>query len=131
MARHHSLAGWVLNDGEGVAIHLEGDPRRMKEFLLRLEHDAPESAAILTIEIEQAEPAGLTEFVIRQSQSDPRPTARISPDLPVCDDCLGELFDPRDRRYLYPYINCTNCGPRYSVTERLPYDRGNTTMAAW
>ena len=71
------------------------------------------------------------DFIIRDSQRHGRPSVRISPDLPVCDDCLAELFDPADPRYLYPYVNCTNCGPRYTVIESLPYDRSNTTMRRW
>ena len=77
-----------------------------------------------------AEQAGLTDFTIRESQAAGRPSVRISPDLPVCDDCLAELFDPSDPRYLYPYINCTNCGPRYTVIESLPYDRAEHHHAA-
>jgi hydrogenase maturation protein HypF len=78
-----------------------------------------------------AEPAGCTEFLILTSQRQRKPTVRVSPDLPVCGDCLRELFDAQNRRYHYPYINCTNCGPRYTVIESLPYDRCNTTMAKW
>ena len=73
----------------------------------------------------------MREFTIRTSQRRDHPTVRISPDLPVCDDCLKELFDPADRHYWYPYINCTNCGPRYTVVLGLPYDRQNTTMNDW
>ena len=76
------------------------------------------------------EVAGLTGFEIRESERRDKPTVRISPDLPVCDECLRELFDPQNPRYHYPYINCTNCGPRYTVILALPYDRPNTTMKA-
>ena len=91
----------------------------------------PQAAAIAEVRVEPAEATGFTEFTIRESTGAQQPTVRISPDLPVCEDCLRELFDPRDRRYHYPYINCTNCGPRYSVIRSLPYDRPNTTMADW
>ena len=77
------------------------------------------------------QPTGFKDFTIRDSRSQGRPSARISPDLPVCDACLEELFDPANPRYHYPYINCTNCGPRYSVILSLPYDRANTTMREW
>jgi hydrogenase maturation protein HypF len=86
---------------------------------------------ITAVEIERATPEGLREFVIRESRTGSVPTVRIAPDLPVCAQCLRELFDPRDRRFAYPYINCTNCGPRYSVIVALPYDRPNTTMKEW
>ena len=86
---------------------------------------------IAEIEVQPAEPAGLTGFTIRESQRREKPTVRISPDLPVCDDCLQEMFDPGKPRYHYPYINCTNCGPRYTVILALPYDRPNTTMKRW
>jgi hydrogenase maturation protein HypF len=89
------------------------------------------AASITEIDVQSAEPVGLREFTIRSSQRREQPTVRISPDLPVCEDCLTELFNPADQRYLYPYINCTNCGPRYTVVLGLPYDRPNTTMKDW
>ena len=91
----------------------------------------PQAAQISAVSVESAEPVGFTEFTIRESAGERQPTARISPDLPMCEQCLQELFDPNDRRRDYPYINCTNCGPRYSVIRSLPYDRPHTTMAAW
>jgi hydrogenase maturation protein HypF len=82
-------------------------------------------------DVRDDEPQGFSDFQIRHSRRDATPTVRIAPDLVVCDECLQEMRNPADRRYRYPYINCTNCGPRYSIIERLPYDRANTTMAAW
>lgn len=131
LAQANTLAGWVLNGEQGVEIHLEGSAEGLSGFIHDLKSSPPQAAQIAEIEIEEAQPEGLDEFTIRESVRLDRPTVRISPDLPVCDDCLAELFDPRDRRYLYPYINCTNCGPRYTVILSLPYDRPNTTMEHW
>ena len=125
------LKGWVLNGEEGVEIHLEGDQASIQLFLEELKAHPPQAAEISELRVEPGEVAGFTEFTIRESTSGRRPTVRISPDLPVCENCLQELFDPQDRRYHYPYINCTNCGPRYSLILSLPYDRLNTTMTEW
>jgi hydrogenase maturation protein HypF len=131
LARSNNLAGWVLNGEEGVEIFLEGAEPSLDLFVQKLKTEAPPAAVISEIEVRNANPSGLSEFSIRESERRERPTVRISPDLPVCDECLQELFDPSNRRFDYPYINCTNCGPRYSVVLRLPYDRPNTTMQAW
>jgi hydrogenase maturation protein HypF len=131
LACANALKGWVLNAEEGVAIHLEGEEGSLRSFLAEVQAQPPQAAAIAAVRVEPAEVTGFTEFTIRESSGAWPPTVRISPDLPVCDNCLGELFDPRDRRYRYPYINCTNCGPRYSVIRSLPYDRPHTTMADW
>jgi hydrogenase maturation protein HypF len=131
LARANTLAGWVLNGEEGVEIYLEGAERGLLAFVRDLKTQPPPAASIAEIEVQRANPLGLHEFTIRESQRRERPTVRISPDLPVCDACLKELFDPADRRYWYPYINCTNCGPRYTVVLSLPYDRPNTTMQRW
>jgi hydrogenase maturation protein HypF len=131
LARANTLNGWVLNGEEGVEIHLEGAETGLRAFVRDLRTQPPPAATIAEIDVQPAQPVGLSEFTIRNSQRQRHPTARISPDLPVCDECLKELFDPADPRYLYPYINCTNCGPRYSVTLALPYDRLNTTMNQW
>ena len=131
LARANALAGWVLNEPNGVDIHLEGTEPALAAFLHDLETQAPPAAHIATVEVNAAAEAGFQTFTIRESRSTGRPTARISPDLPVCDECLAELFDPANPRYHYPYINCTNCGPRYTVIERLPYDRPDTTMKHW
>ena len=131
LALANTLNGWVLNGEAGVEIHLEGPETGLKAFVHDLKTQPPPAASIVEIEVEPAEPIGLREFTIRHSEHRDDPTVRISPDLPVCDECLKELFDPADPRYLYPYINCTNCGPRYSVVLGLPYDRPNTTMREW
>ncbi len=131
LARANALAGWVLNGEEGVEIYLEGTEHSLDAFVHDLMAHPPPAASIAEIEVQSAAPQGLQDFTIRESQHKERPTVRISPDLPVCDACLKELFAPADRRYWYPYINCTNCGPRYTVVLSLPYDRPNTTMRSW
>ena len=131
LARAHTLAGWVRNVEEGAEIFLEGPGASLDAFVQALQVEPPPAARILELTIEPSAPAGLSDFTIRESKRTERPSARVSPDLPVCGDCLNELFDPADERYRYPYINCTNCGPRYTVIRSLPYDRANTTMDAW
>jgi len=131
LARANTLAGWVLNGEEGVEIFVEGADQGLNAFVQGLTAAPPLAAQISDIEVESSAPVGCNDFTIRESRRSDRPTARISADLPVCDDCVRELFDPADRRHLYPYINCTNCGPRYSVVLALPYDRPNTTMRRW
>lgn len=125
------LSGWVLNGQEGVAIHLEGDEARVQSFLDRLKNEAPPASRIVEIDVAPAATAGFQNFSIKESERNQRPTVRISPDLPVCNECLREMADASNRRHQYPYINCTNCGPRYTVILALPYDRPNTTMKAW
>lgn len=131
LARENTLAGWIMNGEEGVEIFLEGDQERLQAFVHDLKTQPPPSSSITAMELQPAEPSGLKDFTIRESRRRDRPTTRISADLPVCEACLQELFEPGNSRYRYPYINCTNCGPRYSVILRLPYDRPNTTMAHW
>ena len=131
LAHSLDLKGWVFNGEEGVEIHAEGEPAVLDEFLKLLKTETPPAAQIASMESRLTERQGFTDFTIKESERKDRPTVRISPDLPVCQDCLHELEEPRDRRYQYPYINCTNCGPRYTVILGLPYDRPNTTMKAW
>jgi hydrogenase maturation protein HypF len=131
LARANTLGGWVLNGQEGVEIYLEGAEQGLQAFVREMKTQPPPAANIADIDVQQVTPLGVNEFTIRDSGQADRPTVRISPDLPVCDDCLEELFDPSNPRYGYPYINCTNCGPRYTVVLRLPYDRVNTTMRDW
>jgi hydrogenase maturation protein HypF len=131
LARANTLSGWVLNGEEGVEIFLEGAEHGLRAFVEALKNEPPPAAQITDLKIQISAPLGYNEFTIRESQRRRRPSVRISPDLPVCGDCLRELFDPADQRYFYPYINCTNCGPRYTVILGLPYDRSNTTMQPW
>jgi hydrogenase maturation protein HypF len=131
LARANTLAGWVLNGEDGVEIHLEGTEDRVQAFLRALEHEAPPAASIAAIQVETSDLTGITAFTIRESRRAERPTTRISPDLAACGRCVAELFDPADPRHGYPYINCTGCGPRYSIVLGLPYDRARTTMRDW
>ena len=131
LARANTLGGWVRNGEEGVEIYLEGAEQGLEAFVREMKAQPPPAASIAEMKVEPVTPLGVNEFTIRESQHGQHPTVRISPDLPVCDDCLKELFDPHNPRYGYPYINCTNCGPRYTVVLGLPYDRANTTMKDW
>jgi hydrogenase maturation protein HypF len=131
LARANTLGGWVLNGEEGVEIYLEGAEQGLQAFVREMKTQPPPAATIAEMDVQQVTPLGVNGFTIRESRRREHPTVRISPDLPVCVDCLSELFDPRNPRYGYPYINCTNCGPRYTVVLGLPYDRCNTTMRDW
>jgi hydrogenase maturation protein HypF len=131
LARTNTLAGWVRNGEEGVEIFLEGADQSLEAFVLALRTEPPPAAQITDIQVQISNPIGCHDFTIRESQRTEKPSVRISPDLPVCEDCLREMFDPADQRYFYPYINCTNCGPRYTVILGLPYDRASTTMQPW
>jgi hydrogenase maturation protein HypF len=131
LARANTLAGWVLNGESGVEIFLEGAEKGLSAFIQDLKTQSPPASSIVEVDVQPVAPLGLNEFTICESHSCERLTVRISPDLPVCDACLKELFDPTDPRFGYPYINCTNCGPRYTVVLSLPYDRANTTMQHW
>ena len=131
LAQANALTGWVLNGDQGVEIHLEGTEEDLAAFVREMKVKAPAAAYIAEIEVESADCEGLSEFSIRESERFAVPTVRVSPDLAICGQCLAELFDLNDPRCGYPYINCTNCGPRYSVILALPYDRSNTTMRSW
>ena len=122
------LTGWVSNSSQGVTIEAEGERSRIADFLRRLEGEKPPRASIHGLECWQLDPVGYQQFEIRPSQAEGEKTALVLPDIAICGDCLAEIFDPADRRYGYPFTNCTNCGPRFSIIEALPYDRANTTM---
>ena len=127
-ALRHNLGGFVLNDSRGVTIEVEGTLEALDAFQHALREEAPPLARIDSIITEQVEPCHETAFVIAHSQGGNERQALISPDTATCDDCLYELFDPADRRFGYPFINCTNCGPRFTIVQDVPYDRHKTTM---
>ncbi len=131
LARRFALGGWVKNGGDGVEIFAEGSLAALDAFAAELVREAPPAARIASTEVRGAACEGFVTFEIRESTPGGSPTVRVSPDLAICDACRNELFDSSDRRYRYPYINCTDCGPRYSIVRALPYDRAATTMAPW
>jgi hydrogenase maturation protein HypF len=122
------LAGFVLNDSLGVTIEVEGTPETLDDFLRALHKETPPLARIDSVSVEPIPPGHETSFTIAHSQTGAERYALISPDTATCDDCLHELFDPTDRRYRYAFINCTNCGPRFTIVQDVPYDRDKTTM---
>jgi len=130
IARRQGLGGFVLNDGEGVVIEVEGHALALERFARALVEEAPPLAQVASVETRPLEPSGETEFRIRVSEARGS-TALIPADVATCDDCLRELFDPQDRRYRYPFINCTQCGPRFTIVTGVPYDRPLTTMAGF
>ncbi len=131
LAAELGLAGFVLNDERGVLVEVEGPAAAVEAFLERLPREAPPLASVERVETSLLEPAGDAGFVIRASPAGGEPDALVSPDTATCDDCLAELFDPSDRRYRYPFVNCTNCGPRFTIVTGVPYDRPLTTMAGF
>ncbi len=131
LASELGLTGWVLNSAQGVFIEVEGAAETLQQFVQRVETDKPPRAFIQSLEQTVLDPVGYTAFEIRHSEESGEKSVLILPDIATCPDCLREVFDPADRRYLYPFTNCTNCGPRYSIIESLPYDRPNTTMKAF
>jgi hydrogenase maturation protein HypF len=132
-AERHAVGGWVRNDSEGVVLEVQGLPGVLEEFIVEVRTGAPALARIESVAlIEQRYEERLVEsFEIHVSERSAQASTLVSPDSCVCEECLRELLDPADRRYRYPYINCTNCGPRYSIVRGVPYDRAATTMAAF
>ena len=128
LASEMHLNGYVLNAPEGVFIEAESEKNTLDEFVTRIEKEKPAMAVIQSMEFSFLNPVPYTGFDIRPSRADGKTVALILPDIAVCPDCLRELFDPSNRRYEYPFINCTHCGPRFSIIESLPYDRPNTSM---
>jgi hydrogenase maturation protein HypF len=128
LATQLKLHGWVSNSAQGVFIEVEGARDALRSFLLRLEKDKPPRAVIQSLEFSFLDTAGYDRFDIRYSDQSGPKSVLILPDIAVCPDCLREIFDPENRRYRYPFTNCTNCGPRFTIIEALPYDRPHTSM---
>ncbi|MDQ3876153.1 MAG: carbamoyltransferase HypF, partial [Actinomycetota bacterium] len=130
LAQRHALGGFVFNDGEGVVIEAEGDTAALESFAAALSEEAPSLARVDAVSTTRLAPLGERRFTIAASAVTGG-SALVPADVATCDDCLSELFDPSDRRFRYPFINCTQCGPRFTIVERVPYDRPHTTMAAF
>ncbi|SNR67060.1 carbamoyltransferase HypF [Desulfurobacterium atlanticum] len=128
LATHLGLKGYVLNDVTGVTIEAEGEKEKLEQLIVRIEKEKPPISKIYSMEYKFLEDKGYKSFEIKKSSESGEKRALILPDLATCNDCFNELENPEDRRYLYPFINCTNCGPRFTIIEKLPYDRKNTTM---
>jgi hydrogenase maturation protein HypF len=128
LASELGLSGWVNNSPQGVFVEVEGEPRLLEAFLLRIESARPPRSFIQSLEPSWLDTVGYRGFEIRESDIGGAKNALVLPDIATCPDCWREIFDPHDRRYYYPFTNCTNCGPRFTIIESLPYDRANTSM---
>lgn len=131
LATELQLDGWILNSAQGVFIEAEGAIDTLRKFVLRLEKERPPRAIIQSFEASFLEGVGYGAFEIRESDEVGEKTALILPDIATCADCVRDIFDPANRRFGYSFTNCTNCGPRFSIIEALPYDRANTSMKAF
>jgi hydrogenase maturation protein HypF len=131
LAAELGLSGWVNNSAQGVALEVEGRRRDAEMFLQRLRKEKPPRSSVQSLEASWLPPAHHRGFRIRESRPEGNTTAVVLPDIATCPDCLREIFDPANRRYLYPFTNCTNCGPRFSIIEAVPYDRANTSMKSF
>ncbi len=129
LARRWGLAGWVLNSSAGVEVEVEGPPAAVEAFLAAFPREIPPLARIDRMEVREVPPCGETSFEIRRSQAREGEFQPVSPDVATCEACRREVLDPEDRRYRYPFTNCTHCGPRFTIIRDLPYDRPKTTMA--
>jgi len=131
LARHYQLKGWVKNTSQGVMIEVEGEDKLIDAFIHDISSSPPPLAHIDQISSEAIPANSHTTFQIIESESIPSEFMPISPDIAICEDCQKELFDPTNRRYRYPFINCTNCGPRFTIIQDIPYDRPATTMSTF
>ncbi len=131
LAERHHLGGWVCNTSAGVDMVVSGKAADVQFFITALTAELPPLARIDSLQVEASAEGGFGRFEIRESESIPGAFQPVSADVAICSDCERELFDPADRRYLYPFINCTNCGPRFTIIKDLPYDRPVTTMAGF
>jgi hydrogenase maturation protein HypF len=131
LAAEMDIRGWVSNSAQGVLIEAEAPSVQLDSFLAQIEAQKPPHSIIQHILVETIPATGEATFEIRESNTEGNRSTIILPDLGTCPDCLREIFDPANRRYHYPFTNCTHCGPRYSIIQSLPYDRPNTTMSAF
>lgn len=129
LAQRHALLGWVRNTSAGVDIEVSGPPDALDAFATAITAEAPPLARVEQVAITPISPNGYTKFEILHSAALEGAYQPISPDVCICDDCLREIFDPAIRRYRYAFTNCTNCGPRFTIIQDIPYDRPKTTMA--
>ncbi|MDA8228825.1 MAG: acylphosphatase, partial [Desulfitobacterium hafniense] len=129
LAREQDVKGWVNNTSEGVELEAEGRESALEEFSQRIKSDAPPLALIEEMTLTKLPALGYKDFIIKDSEPGTTKFTLISPDIAICPDCLRELRDPLNRRYRYPFINCTNCGPRFTIITDVPYDRPSTTMS--
>ncbi|MBI4698747.1 MAG: carbamoyltransferase HypF, partial [Nitrospirae bacterium] len=125
------LKGYVFNDMSGVTVEVEGEKGQLDEFLIKIDREKPSVARIYSLQHAFMEDAGFKDFEIRESEERGDKRASVLPDIAVCDDCLNDVINPKDRRFIYPFTNCTNCGPRFTIIQSLPYDRKNTSMKAF
>jgi hydrogenase maturation protein HypF len=131
LARAHGLTGYVANSSAGVTVEVEGEPAAIERFLGEFRDQAPVLSQIDAVSVVDVAPAGDTEFGIRQSGEESGQFVLVPPDIATCEDCRRDFTDPANRRYQYPFTNCTNCGPRYTIIEDIPYDRPATTMSVF
>jgi len=131
LASEMNLTGWVCNSPQGVFIEVEGEKAVLEPFLFRLQKEKPAPSFIQSLEFSFLDPVGFSGFEIRSSELAGAKCALILPDIATCTECLAEVLDPNNRRYRYPFANCTHCGPRFTIIESLPYDRPNTSMKAF
>jgi hydrogenase maturation protein HypF len=131
LAARLALHGWVRNTSAGVEIEVDGPPQELETFITALRGEAPPLSRIDSFQVDWIPANGFSTFEIVHSEGKPGDFIPISPDVSTCSDCLEELFNPDDRRYRYPFINCTNCGPRFTIIKDIPYDRPNTTMGVF
>ena len=131
LATELSLTGWVNNSPQGVFVEAESPRPALEQFLRRLEAEKPPRSFIQSMETTWLDAVGFNQFEIRASEAGGEKIALVLPDIATCPECLREVFNPKNRRFGYPFTNCTNCGPRFSIIESLPYDRANTSMKSF
>ncbi|NLE50677.1 MAG: carbamoyltransferase HypF [Chloroflexi bacterium] len=131
LAQRYALAGWVMNTSSGVEIEVQGEGSALDEFARAITAEAPPLSRVERVTVRPAQANGAATFEIRHSAAQEGAYQPISPDVAICDECLAEIFDPANRRYRYAFTNCTNCGPRFTIIQDIPYDRPATTMAGF